>query len=341
MTDTSSADVIDAHSHIYPPVFLDLLRTRARHPRVATVDGLDRFIIFPAEDDPKRPTGRPIDEGFWDATAKLEFMDRAGIGRTVLSLGNPWLDPFPGPDSVEHAHTINEALVRIAERSDGRLVSVGVLPCSSPEEAAAVIRTIGRAEHPLRGIVTGPRICGLALDDRRLEPVWQALDETRLTWMLHPSDGLGVDEMEGYGQALPIALAFPFETTVAVARFVLAGIAPRHPDIRLLVSHGGGTLPYLAARLDTVWRADASARAKLEDEAPSASLARLYLDALTYHRRSLAAAVDLAGDKLAFGTDHPFAVADPEGNLSAIDATLGGAARERVLAGTARELFAM
>jgi len=341
VTDATTVEVIDVHSHIYPPVFLDLLRTRSRHPRVATVDGRDQFIIFPDEDDPERPTGRPIDDAFWDATVKLAFMDRAGIGRAVLSLGNPWLDPFPGPESVDHADTINDELVRIAERSDGRLVSVGILPCSSPADAATVIRTIGGAQHPLRGIVTGPRICGLALDDGRLEPVWEALDRTRLTWILHPSDGLGVAEMVGYGQALPIALAFPFETTVAVARYVLAGVVRRHPDIRLLVSHGGGTLPYLAARLDTVWRADPSARVKLEDEAPSASLARLHLDALTYHQRSLAAAADLVGDKLAFGTDHPFAVADPEGNLAVIDATLGGAARDRVVAGTALDLFAM
>ena len=70
-------------------------------------------------------------------------------------------------------------------------------------------------------------------------------------------------------------------------------------------------------------------------------LGRLYLDAITYHPRSLAAAIDLAGGKLAFGTDHPFDVADPEGGLAAIDATLDGADRERVVAGTARELFGM
>jgi predicted TIM-barrel fold metal-dependent hydrolase len=339
--DSTGSELVDVHSHIFPPVFLDLLRTRSRYPRVATVDDEDRFIIFPEEDDVDRPTGRPIDEEFWSADAKLAFMDRAGIGRTVLSLGNPWLDAFPGPESNDHAGTINDELVRIADRSGGRIVSLGVLPCSSPADAVAVIRTIGRPQHPLRGIVTGPTICGLALDDGRLEPVWQALDDTRLPWMLHPSDGLGVAEMEGYGHALPIALAFPFETTLAVTRFVLAGVMRRHPKIRLLVSHGGGTLPFLAARLDTIWRADPSARTRLPDEEPSALLARLYLDAITYHPRSLAAAVDLAGDKLAFGTDHPFAVADPEGNLAAIDATLEGVARDRVVAGTARELFGM
>mgnify|MGYP001080806132 CR=1 FL=1 len=247
MIEPTGVELIDVHSHIYPPVFLDLLRTRSRYPRVATVGGVDRFIIFPEEDDPGHPTGRPIDEAFWSVDAKLAFMDRAGISRTVVSLGNPWLDPFPGPGSADHAEAINDELIRIAESSGGRIVSVGVLPSSSPDEAATVIRTIGRPEHPLRGIVTGPRICGLALDDERLEPVWQALDDTGLPWMLHPSDGLGIAEMEGYGQALPIALAFPFETTLAVTRYVLAGVMRRHPHVRLLVSHGGGTLPFLAA----------------------------------------------------------------------------------------------
>lgn len=330
--------LIDVHSHLYPPAFLDLLRERTRYPRVATVDGQDRFIIFPEEDDPESPGGRPITEPFWSVDAKLAFMAEVGIERTVLSLGNPWLDPWAGSDSIGHAERLNEAMVEIAEGSGGRLVCLGVLPNAGPDAAAATIRALAEPGQPLRGIVTSPRVCGMTLDDERLEPVWEALDETSLPWLLHPSDGLGIREMEGYGHALPITFGFPFETSVAVARLVLAGVLWRYQRIRLVASHGGGTLPFLAARLDATWRGDAEARGRLTEEPPSRSLARLYADAITYHPRALLAADDLVEGKLAFGTDHPFSVADPEANLAALDA-LDEAARSRVRSGTAADLF--
>lgn len=333
----ATADLVDVHSHLYPPVFLDLLRARQRYPRVATVDDEERFIIFPEEDDPKAPGGRPITEPFWSVDAKLAFMDEVEIGRTVLSLGNPWLDPFSPEESLRHAAVLNEAMGRIGSESDGRLVCLGVLPNASPEDAAATVRDLARAEHPLRGIVTSPRVCGSTLDDDALEPLWQALDETALPWLLHPSDGLGIREMEGYGHALPITFGFPFETSVAVARLILAGVLERYPRIRLIASHGGGTLPFLAARFDASWHGDASARGRLETE-PTRSLARVHADAITYHPRALLATHDLFEGKIAFGTDHPFSVADPRANLAALE-VLDEESRRRVLSGLATELF--
>jgi predicted TIM-barrel fold metal-dependent hydrolase len=328
----------DVHSHLYPPVYLDLLRVRDRFPRVATVDGEDRFIIFPEEDDPVSPGGRAIGDSFWSVEAKLAFMDDHGISRTVLSVGNPWLDPFRGPESLAQAAAVNEEMGSLEERTGGRIAGLGVLPNATVEDAASVVRSI--AGNPLlRGIVTGPRVCDRTLDDEELEPLWEALDDTRLPWLLHPSDGAALSDIEGFGHSLPIALGFPFETTIAVTRFVFAGVLERHPQIRLVASHGGGTLPFLAARLDAAWRSDAAAQKRLTTP-PSTSLARLHLDAVTYHGRALSAASDLAGGKLAFGTDHPFPVADVEANITAIDDTFAEAAdRDRVRSGHAEQLF--
>ena len=329
--------LIDIHSHLYTPGYLDLLRGRDRYPRVATVDGEERFIIFPEEDQPGRPTGRPIGESFWSIDAKLAYMDEVGIAQTVLSLGNPWLDPFDGLDSSDHAATVNDELAGIEDHTGGRIVALGVLPSHAPDAAASVVRTIAR-DGRLKGIVTGPTICRRQLDDPELDVVWAALHETRLPWLLHPSDGVGIDQLEGFGHALPIALAFPFETTVAVTRLVFAGVLARFGDIRLVASHAGGTLPFLAGRLDAAWRSDPSAQVRLTAP-PSQMLAKLHVDAIAYHQRALAAAIDLVDGKVAFGTDHPFSVADATANLAAIDAL--AVDEDRIRTTHAQELFGL
>lgn len=330
------SELIDIHSHIYPPVYLDMLRARDRFPRVRNVDGEDRFIIFAEEDDPVEPKGRPIGEDFHSLDAKLSFMDEVGIARTVLSVGNPWLDPFTGSESIEHAARINEAMGRMAADTDGRIIGLGLLPNASPDDAAETVRELSNTG--IRGIITGPRICGRLLDDGELDVVFAALNETRLPWLLHPSDGAAGDDLEGYGHSLHIGVGFPFETTVAVVRLVFGGALERFPDINLIASHGGGTLPFLAARIDAAWRSDSDARRRLSTP-PSRSLARLHLDAVTYHERALLATDDLAQGKIAFGTDHPFSVSDPAENLDAIARAFDDGDRDRVRWRHAVDLF--
>jgi predicted TIM-barrel fold metal-dependent hydrolase len=219
------------------------------------------------------------------------------------------------------------------------LVGLGVLPASDVESAVEVAREVS-STPTLYGLIGGCRICGLTLDDERLAPLWRELERGGLPLFVHPHDAAALELLEGYGHALPLALGFPFETTIAVTRLVLGGVLRRYPGLRLVVAHGGGTLPFLAARLDVAWRSDRTARERL-DVAPSEQLASLYVDAVLYHPRALHAAAELVGaDRMLFGTDHPFFSADPRTNLSAVEAAFSDGARADVLGATAASLFA-
>ena len=88
------SELIDVHSHIYPVPYLELLETRQEIPRVVNRDGKREFLIFPEESHPD-VGGREMGAEFTDLESKLAFMDRFGIDRSIVSLGNPWLDPFP------------------------------------------------------------------------------------------------------------------------------------------------------------------------------------------------------------------------------------------------------
>lgn len=329
--------VVDAHTHLYPESYIELLRSRSDLPRIDERDGELRFVIFPEEED---RGGRLVEPKMWSVDEKLAFMDEGGFERSVVSLGNPWLDQVTGPESAEWAARINADLAGLEARTDGRLHALGVLPNAAPAEAAATAAQIAAADG-LYGVVSGARICGLTLDDPALEPVWAELARTGLPIFFHPHYAIGVDQLGGFGAALPLGIGFPVETSVAVARLVFAGVLQRHPGLNVLVAHAGGVLPFLAARLDVAWRSDPLAQERLTVP-PSGELAKLWLDGVGYHPRALLAAADLVGpDRIVFGTDHPFFKEHPKDILAAVDGAFAGADREAAAGGNAIRLFGL
>lgn len=332
--------LVDVHSHIYPRRYVEWLKLRSTPPRVTEDSGGEFFVIFDEEEEAGPRGGRPFDRTFTDLEEKLAFMARHGISRTVVSVGNPWLDPFTGRDGLDRAMDLNDELAGYERRTDGRIVALGVLPATDVRDAVAVAVEVAKAPA-LHGVVIGRRVAGRLLDDPRLDPLWEVLQEQPTPVLVHPHDSVGQEQMTGFGHGLPVALGFPFETTIAVSRLVMAGVLMRFPRLRLIVSHGGGTLPYLAGRLDSGWRSDPVLRDRLPYP-PSRDLRKLYLDAIVFHERALRAAGDLVGsDHLVYGTDHPFSIADPGANARALEAVYTNTDRGLVTHLTAEAIFGL
>ncbi|MDE0169015.1 MAG: amidohydrolase family protein [bacterium] len=327
---------IDVHTHFYPASYLTALEQRRDIPRVYLDGAVRRFVIFPEEDaDPR--IGRPIEDGWCTVAGKVGFMDEKAISRSVISLGNPWMEPFEGQQGIELTRVVNEELGALEQMTGGRLVGLGALPATGVEDVLAEIAAIDR--HPsLRGIVTGPRIAHLRLDDPDLEAVWTELEARQLPVLLHPQDGIALDLLEGYGHVLPVGVGFPMETTAVVSRLVFGGVLHNHPDLKMIVSHGGGTLSALVGRLDAAWRSDEIGRSRLP-EPPSRSVARLYVDAITYAPGPLHASIAMVGsERVMYGTDHPFSIEDAEATADAMG-TIDEITRESTFAGNASVLF--
>lgn len=296
---------IDVHTHVYLPRYRDLLRERQAVPRIAGKDGDLRLIILPGEDDEgSTATGRPIGGEYYSAERKIAYMDAHDIAVSVLSLANPWLEFIAPGEAPAIASALNEDLEGWCEASNGRFFGFGVLPVTAPEACAAEVDRIAHLPH-MRGIILGASGLGKGLDDPRLIPVWERLEAHRLTAFIHPHHGIGGEQYAGTGHTLTLALGFPFETTVALARLILSGTLDRCPDLMILAAHAGGALPFLAGRIDGCAKTDAvDFRLAMP---PSAYLKRLFVDAITYSSDTLACAAQLTGwDRVMFGTDHPF-----------------------------------
>jgi aminocarboxymuconate-semialdehyde decarboxylase len=124
-----------------------------------------------------------------------------------------------------------------------------------------------------------------------------------------------------YAMSLTFGVSFPLETTVAAARLILADVPTRWPRVKFLLSHGGGTLPYLLGRLDQVW-----GEGDGKGPPPSQTARRFYADSILYSSEALAfAARSFGHDRVMWGSDHPFY--QPEGVDETVSPIKRGAAK--------------
>ncbi|KAK8209578.1 uracil-5-carboxylate decarboxylase [Phyllosticta capitalensis] len=312
---------VDVHTHIYPPSYMSLLRGRDTVPYVRHFEDAPesaRLIILPGEDAPNKPStarGRPIGAEYYDITEKIKFMDAHGIDKSVISLANPWLDFLPKDEAGAAARSINDEVDSICSQYSGRLYAFGTLPLSAPAETVvAEVKRLKTLKF-MRGIIMGTSGLGKGLDDPALDPIYAALEEQKLLIFLHPHYGLPSDVYgpwaSNYGHVLPLALGFPLETTIAVTRMLLSGVWDRFKELEILIAHSGGTLPFLAGRIESCIKHDGHLKKehRLEKMRSVWDVLKknIYLDAVIYSEVGLKAAVDASGaDRLMFGTDHPF-----------------------------------
>jgi len=372
-----SIPIVDIHTHMYPPSYLKLLSSRTTVPYIhqpSDQSADPRLIILASDDDPSRPQsarGRPVDSTYSSFDEKRRFMALHGITCSVVSLANPWLDFLEPTDALATAQEINDDLDSGCRENNTstqagsqerplKLYAFGCLPLSAP--AADVVSEIHRLKSlaHIKGVIMGTTGLGRGLDDPALDPIFSALASTATLIFLHPHYGLpdaafgGSEVVALSGHVLPLALGFPLETTIAVSRMYLSGVFDRHPDLQLLLAHSGGTLPFLAGRIESCVAHEREFVANGgPKQGPKRSIwdvlqTNIYLDAVIYGQPGLKAAIESSGsaDRVMFGTDHPFfpPLGDKDGmwlsvesNKAAIDGCFeqDEKARRKVLGGNA------
>lgn len=280
---------IDVHAHYFPQEYVDFLARLGRSVEIAI-----------------RPPGSPLDE-------RVGMLDEAGIDLQVLSVG-----PLPPHleqrgDAVAAARLANDLFVEAARAYAGRFGVFGAMPLPHVD---AAIEELGRCldELGMLGITLGCSVAGRQLDDPTFEPFYAELDRRGTVVFLHPLGVMTAYGMSEYGLAWMVGA--PFEDTVAGLRLVLSGLTQRYSNVKVIVPHLGGALPFLLQRLDYAaegTRARNPAALPLQGN-PSAAVRRLWLDTSSLHPMALRCACESFGaDRLLLGTDFPY-VAGPKFN---------------------------
>ena len=169
----------------------------------------------------------------------------------------------------------------------------------------------------------------------RLMPFYAHCEKLGLPLFLHPTDVIFQDILDGYDGALHLGLGRIIEVSVAAMRLILSGTMERHPDLKIVLSHTGGALPYQAGRMDKNSKA-----AKLPKPV-TAYMKRMFTDTVSPHATGMQFAIDYFGiDRVMYGTDYP--CWDPAACLKLLeDVRLTEADKRKVFYDNARRILGL
>ena len=331
MNTLAAMRVIDFHNHYYPPEYLDALGPAGSTLRITHDQAGNPVVHYPGDYNVMVP-------GHRDIAYRQSVLDELGVTTQVISLTTPGTHVDPPAVAARLARITNDAFARVQSDRRGRFVPLATLPlCDPPASAAEFVRALDDLKMP--GAMLFSNVNGVGLDHSQFWPIYEAANDRDAVLMIHPTYPLGVEAMREYW-LMPLN-GFLFDTTLAASKLVFSGVVRRYPRIRWVLGHLGGTIPYLAERLDRGWRAFKECRAHI-DEPPTAYLKRhFWYDTVNFAAGPLKLAIDFAGaDHILAGSDYPHMIGSIPLMLEAIkglpisdDAKAGilGANAERLL----------
>jgi aminocarboxymuconate-semialdehyde decarboxylase len=293
--------IIDSHFHWWPRSVWNELCKRGDFPRAEPNPARGGYEFF------RKETREPF-LGAWaewfDIDEQLAHMDKLGHQVDVVCSIGPFSVVFselPKSEGRDLAMLWNEEMAGAQKSHPGRVWASAAVPLVDTQTAIDVVDhavlKLGLMGVNLPGSVgSDPRI-----DHERLEPFYDRVEELGVPLFLHPTDCVFQDMLvEGYGGALFLSLGRVMEVSVAAMRLVFSGIMERHPNLKLVMSHTGGALPYQSGRMDKNGKA-----AKLPHP-PSTYLKRMYTDTVSPHTAGMKFAIEYYGvDHVMYGSDYP------------------------------------
>ena len=310
-------DLIDIHAHFFTAEYRAALHAAG----LSTVDG------FPIPD--------------WSAASALELMDRNGIQTQLLSISAPGIEFVPAAAARTLARKVNEQNAKLIADHPKRIGGFALLPLPDVDGALA---EIAHALDVLKldGIVLFTNINGIYLGDKRVDPVFDELNRRKAVVFVHPVAPPGFD-IQQLGFPAPV-VEFPFDTSRMIMNLIASGTLRRCPNVRIIVAHGGGTLPFLAHRIGrNIVRFGKATPAFMADEV-MAAFKSFYFDLTAVsHPHAIDALLTLVPpDHILYGSDHPFMLSSlipPAIDFIFSNPSFDEATRKAFASGNALKLF--
>ena len=240
---------------------------------------------------------------FTSIEKRLADMDLMGIDiQAITPSPAQTFYSVPADLGIETARVINDNIADICGRHPDRFVGLGTVPFQAPELAVAELERLHKSLG-LRGIEIATNVAGADLSEDRFRPIFRRAEELGLTLFMHPT---GFPEASRFrDHYLTNIIGNPLDTTVAVHHLIFGGVLQDCPNLKLVLSHGGGFLPAYPGRIDHAASARPDTCTCLR-HMPTTYLKRLYFDTIVYTHHQLEYLVDEYGaDHVLMGTDYP------------------------------------
>jgi predicted TIM-barrel fold metal-dependent hydrolase len=306
---------IDIFTHIYPRKFFNRLMA----------------VAPDFKDVGKRSRGVPM---LVDLDERFRVMDRFEDYQQILSLPTPPLEAMASPvQATELARVANDGMAELVAAHPDRFPTfVASLAYNDPDaavqEARRAITDLGA-----RGIQFFSNVLGKPIVAPEFLPLFETMAEYDLPIWIHPYRGAAPPDYPTETKSefeIWWTFGWPYETSVAMARVVFAGLFDRFPRLKVITHHMGAMVPYFAGRVGPGWD---QLGARTSDEDLTLVLKRLHKRPLDYFKMfygdtALFGSYDatICGlqffgvDHVLFASDAPF---DPEKGPMYIRETIG------------------
>jgi 6-methylsalicylate decarboxylase len=212
---------IDTHHHVIPPDYRKALQQA----------GLSAA------------GGRELPQ--WSPEASLQQMAELGVGTAILSVSTPGTAFLPNPaDATALARDLNDYTAALTAAHPDHFGFFATVPLPDIDESVAeIVRALD--ELHADGVVLLANNAGTYLGEDGQDSLFAALNDRSAVVFVHPAELPG-PSVPGIP---PFAADFLLDTTRAAYLLVSNGIRQRYPNIRFILSHAGGFVPYASHRL--------------------------------------------------------------------------------------------
>ena len=322
--------IVDVHAHYIPQKMLDELASgRVSFPNVELMHEGSVFKLGFAGGALTRPVMPKLRE----TDLRKSWMDDNGIDMQVTG---GWLDSFgyelPPEEGEAWSRFLNDHLSE-ATQTNNFLAPLGSVPLQDGARAAKMLEEVLEAGH--KGVMIGTQPHGSSgnLDDPSLDPFWEAASALEAVLYVHPMFGCGDPRLEDFGMINAVGRGL--DTTTAIARMLFTGHFIKYPNMKIVLSHGGGALPFMLGRLQHNANIHPG-----EFADPTEGFRRLYFDTVLTDPEALKFTQGKTGsDKLMMGSDYPFPIGDKEPCKIVHDAGFSKIDTSAILGDTATTLF--
>jgi len=322
---------LDLHTHFYTAKYFQTIRDlpsefsfdqSSTGQTIITYRGARFFGVTPA---------------MTDVSKRLEDMDRVGIDVEVISLSTPNVFFTTAEHQPSVAAMINDAYAELIATHPKRFKAFASIPMDAPD---AALNELHRAIHILKlnGVVLLSNIGGKPLTSPEYRPFFAEANRMKLCIFLHPMLPANTDSFREY--VLGPIIGFPFDTSLAVARMCYDGMFEDFPDIRWIIGHLGGAVPYLMERMDNGYRDFADCRAKI-NQLPSTYLKQLYYDPVSFSPYTLSMVHKMVGaNHMVMGSDYPHLLGSIDRAVTSIeDLEISDGDKEQIFEKTALSIL--
>ncbi|MEU3982831.1 amidohydrolase family protein [Streptomyces sp. NPDC026672] len=238
--------------------------------------------------------------------------------------------------AAEYCSSVNEWIAAGVKEFPHSFRGFGIAPMQDPDTACAQLSQIAALGLP--GVEIGSNIAGVALHDKRYIDFFDEAARLGLVVFVHafhpPGIGTFSDPMAGNG------VTFPNEIGQAMGGLIAEGVLERFSDLKVLASHGGGSLVSLLPRLRFIAKNYERARVLMPRD-PADYARRIFYDLLVFSAPLLHLLIDSVGaGRVVVGSDKPFMNHDPVALLEHFP-QLGSATIESVRWGNAARLLGL